>query len=176
MDKLNEILKKLDEIKYGWIDINGNIHINNMKDFRRIYKTMSIDTVLEKKMGICMEQVFLTHLYLEEKGIPNKMFCTRIYEGEDFNDLDAREHMHCFSLSYIDGVVYHIEHANGELRGIYKYHDEEDAIRKINAYYEAMDKGHARPVTEFFDLPVGLTFKEFNLYINSLGEYKTKRG
>ena len=174
MSDLFEILNKLDEIKYGWMDINGEIHLNTMKDFRKIYKTMSINTALEKKIGICMEQVFYTHLLLDEKKIPNKMFCTRIYEDENFNDLDAHEHMHCFSLCYIGNDVYHIEHANQEERGIYKYSSEEEAISKINAYYEALDKGHARPVTEFFDVPVGLTFKEFNLYINSLGEYKIK--
>ncbi len=172
MKELDDILAKLDEIKYGWIDINGEIHLNNMKDFRRIYKTMSLETVLEKKLGICMEQVFLTHKLLDEKGIPNKMFCTRIYEDETFNDLDMHERMHCFSLCYIGNDVYHIEHANQQERGIYKYHSEEEAIKLINAFYEAFDKGHARPVTEFFDVPVGLTFKEFNLYINSLGEYK----
>jgi hypothetical protein len=174
MSDLFEILNKLDELKYGWIDIYGETHLYSMKDFRKIYKTMSVETVLEKKLGICMEQVYLTHLLLDEKKIPNKMFCTRIYEDENFNDLDAHEHMHCFSLCYIDGFVYHIEHANSEERGIYKYESEEEAISKINAYYEALDKGHARPITEFFDLPVGLTFKEFNLYINSLGEYKRK--
>jgi len=174
MNDLFEILNKLDELKYGWIDIYGETHLYSMKDFRKIYKTMSIETVLEKKLGICMEQVYLTHLLLDEKNIPNKMFCTRIYEDENFNDLDAREHMHCFSLCYIDDFVYHIEHANSEERGIYKYNSEDEAISKINAYYEALDRGHSRPVTEFFDLPVGLTFKEFNLYINSLGEYKRK--
>ena len=171
MKELEDILRKLDEIKYGWIDINGEVHLNTMKDFRKIYKTMSIETVLDRKIGICMEQVFLTHILLDQLDIPNKMFCTRIYEDENFNDLDAHEHMHCFSLCYIGDFVYHIEHANQEERGIYKYSSEEEAISKINAFYEALDKGRARPVTEFFDVPEGLTFKDFNLYINSLGEY-----
>lgn len=30
-------------IEYGWIDINGNIHLNTMKEFRKIYRAMSID-------------------------------------------------------------------------------------------------------------------------------------
>ena len=31
----------LDEnIEYGWIDFENNIHLNTIKDFRRIYKTM----------------------------------------------------------------------------------------------------------------------------------------
>ena len=49
---MNEYSAKLDEIKYGWIDINGEIHLNNMKDFRRIYKTMSLETVLENQARV----------------------------------------------------------------------------------------------------------------------------
>lgn len=35
-----DILKFMDEIKYGWVDINDNIHYD-MKDFRLNYRTMS---------------------------------------------------------------------------------------------------------------------------------------
>lgn len=34
-----------ENIRYGWIDINNFIHIGNMKNFRRIYKTMTIDEI-----------------------------------------------------------------------------------------------------------------------------------
>lgn len=27
-------------IEYGWIDVFGNKHLNTMKEFRRIYRTM----------------------------------------------------------------------------------------------------------------------------------------
>jgi len=172
MSDLFEILNKLDELKYGWIDIYGETHLYSMKDFRRIYKTMSIETVLEKKLGICMEQVYLTHLLLDEKKIPNKMFCTRIYEGEDFNDLDADEHMHCFVLFYRDNKVYQLEHPNWERIGIYEFDNEESAINSINEYYINMSGGHARPVTEFYEVEPNLTFKEFNVYINSLDRQK----
>ena len=47
--KLNEIKNSKDvyqfmddNIEYGWIDINGKQHLNTMKEFRRIYRTMSI--------------------------------------------------------------------------------------------------------------------------------------
>lgn len=36
-----------DNIEYGWIDINGNKHLNTMKEFRKIYRTMSIDEILD---------------------------------------------------------------------------------------------------------------------------------
>ena len=68
----------------------------------------------------------------------------------------------------LDNKVYQIEHPNWERIGIYEYENEETAIDKINEYYIEMAGGHARPVTEFFDVESNLTFKEFNAYINNL--------
>ena len=55
-----------------------------------------------------------------------------------------------------------------------KLPDEEEAIKKINKIYIEMANGKARPVTEYPTVPEGLTFKEFNDYVNSLDEYKIK--
>ena len=155
-------------IKYGWLDINNEEHIGNMKGFRSLYRTSTLEEILDHKIGTCIEQVYLMKRLLDTINIPNKMFCTRIYEGEDFNDLEAEEHMHCFVLYYLNDKVYQIEHPNWERIGIYEYENEEKAIDKINEYYIEMAGGHARPVTEFFDVEPNLTFKEFNGYINSL--------
>lgn len=155
-------------IKYGWLDINNQEHIGNMKNFRRLYRTSSLEETLLHKIGTCIEQVNLMHELLNKINIPNKMFCTRIYEGEDFNDLDADEHMHCFVLYYLNGKVYQIEHPNWERVGIYEFDNEETAINSINEYYIKMAGGHARPITEFFDVESNLSFKQFNQYINNL--------
>ena len=83
----------------------------------RNYRTLSIEETLEHKLGTCIEQVNLMHFFLDNLGIPNKMFCTRVYEKDNFNDLDAEEHMHCFILYYQDtkdGKVHQIEHPDGE--------------------------------------------------------------
>lgn len=159
-------------IKYGWLDLNNQEHIGNMKGFRSLYRTSSLEDILNHKIGTCIEQVYLMKTLLDRIGIKNKMFCTRIYEGEDFNDLEADEHMHCFILYYLNDKVYQIEHPNWERVGIYEYDSEEEAIRKINKYYVEMSGGYARPVTEFFDVEAGLSFKQFNCYINSLDNKK----
>ena len=159
-------------IKYGWLDLNNQEHIGNMKGFRSLYRTSSLEDILNHKIGTCIEQVYLMKTLLDRIGIKNKMFCTRIYEGEDFNDLDSDEHMHCFILYYLNDKVYQIEHPNWERIGIYEYDSEEYAIGKINKYYVEMSGGYARPVTEFFDVEAGLSFKQFNCYINSLDNKK----
>jgi len=155
-------------IKYGWLDINNEEHIGNMKGFRSLYRTSTLEEILNHKIGTCIEQVYLMKYLLDKINIPNKMFCTRIYEGEDFNDLEAEEHMHCFVLYYLNNKVYQIEHPNWERIGIYEYENEVTAINKINEYYIEMAGGQARPVTEFFEVQPNLTFKQFNGYINGL--------
>lgn len=161
-----EFMKK--NIKYGWLDINNQEHIGNMKNFRKLYRTSSLAEILNHKIGTCIEQVYLMHILLDKINIPSKMFCTRIYESDDFNDLEAEEHMHCFILYCQDNKIYQIEHPNWERIGIYEYKSEKDAIDKINDYYIKLSGGVPRPVTEFYEVPTNLTFKEFNQYINKL--------
>lgn len=155
-------------IKYGWLDINNEEHIGNMKNFRKLYRTSSISEVLDHKIGTCIEQVYLMHKLLDKLNIENKMFCTRIYEGKNFNNLEEEEHMHCFVLYYDDLGVHQIEHPNPDRVGIHDFKSEEIALTEINKIYIELACGKARPVTEFFDVPQNLSFKEFNLYINNL--------
>lgn len=155
-------------IRYGWLDRDNNEHIFTMKNFRKDYRTSSLDEVLEHKLGCCIEQVYLMKYLLDKINIPSKMFCTRIYENDDYDNVEESEHMHCFVLYYLNGKVYQIEHPNWEKIGIYEYTNEETAIKSINEYYVNLSSGISRPVTEFFEVKPNLSFKEFNNYINSL--------
>lgn len=169
-----DILKYMNNIKYGWLDIDNNEHIGELKNFRKLYRTSSIEEILEHKIGTCIEQVYLMRILLNKLNIENKMFCTRIYESNDFNDNEAEEHIHCFVLYYLNDKVYQIEHPNLDRIGIYEFKDEIDAINKINDYYVELSGGTPRPVTEFYEVIPNISFKEFNNYINSLGENKWK--
>lgn len=161
-------------IEYGWLDCNNEIHIGNMKNFRKLYRTSSLDEILNYKIGTCIEQTYLMKYLMDKINIPCKLFCTRIYEDNSYNDLDSDEHMHCFLLYYMNGLVYQIEHPNWERIGIYEFKDEESAIKEINDYYINLSGGVARPVTEFFEVIPNLSFKQFNNYINSLDKKLTK--
>ena len=164
-----DILNFMNEhIKYGRLDINNEEHIGNLKNLRRLYRTATTKEVLEHGIGTCIEQVKLMSELLNNINIPNKMYCTRVYEWDDFNDLDAEQYMHCFVLYFLDWKVYQIEHPNSEKIWIYEYKSEEDAVKKLHDYYEKSAWGRPRPVTEFFDVKPNLSFKEFNGYINSL--------
>ena len=72
----HDILKFMqDNIKYGWLDTNNEEHIGNMKGFRTLYRTSSLEETLHHGIGTCIEQVFLMNYLLKELNIPTKMFC-----------------------------------------------------------------------------------------------------
>ena len=170
---INDVFEFMkNNIRYGWIDINQEIHIANMKNFRKLYKTMSLEEILSLGIGTCIDQVKLMNYLLNKISVKNKMFATRIYEPNDFNKLDEEEHMHCFILCYIDNKVYHIEHPNWYRIGIYEYEDEQEALKTINDYYIKLSGGISRPITEFYKIESNISFKEFNSYINNLDVLK----
>ncbi len=155
-----------DNIEYGWIDINGEKHLNTMKEFRRLYRTMSLDEILEYKIGTCIDQVKLMHYLLDKINVKNKMYCCRIFEPDDYGNLEEEEHMHCFVLFFENGKVYHMEHPNFERKGIYEYNSEDEAVKAIVDYYIELRGGKDSPTKEFYDVPEGISFREFNKYIN----------
>ena len=162
-----DVYKFMDNnIEYGWIDINGNKHLYTMKDFRKIYRTMSIEQTLEHKLGTCIEQVNLMHYLLDMINVKNKMYCCRIFEPDDYGNLEEEEHMHCFILYFENGKVYHMEHPNYVLKGIDEYNSESEAVDSIVNHYIKLRDGKQSPTKEFFEVPVGISFKEFNKYIN----------
>lgn len=164
-----DILQYFEEhIEYGWLDYKMEKHLMTLKDFRKLYRTVSIEDTINYGLGTCVEQVHLMHYLFDKINIPNKMFCCRIYEPDEYNNLEEEEHMHCFLLYYFKGKVYHLEHPNFTRTGIYEYNSEDEAISAIVNYYIELRGGKESPTKEFFDVPVGLTFQEFNAYINNL--------
>lgn len=157
-----------ENINYGWIDYNNQKHLNNMKDFRKMYRTSSLEQILENNLGCCIDQVFLMHYLLNKINVQNKMFCCRIFEPDDYGNLEEDEHMHCFILYFENGKVYHMEHPNFERKGIYEYNSEKDAINSIVDYYIKLRGGKDSPTKEFFDVKPDISFQEFNKYINHL--------
>lgn len=163
----DDVYQWMDEnIEYGWLDKQGLEHIMEMKDFRKLYRTMSVEEAIDHKMGTCIEQVAIMHELLDRINIENKMFCCRIFEPDDFGNIEEEEHMHCFVLFFENGKVYQMEHPNFKLKGIYEYSSETEAKQAIVNHYVKMRGGIESPTTQFYHVPKGMTFQEFNTYIN----------
>lgn len=152
-------------IEYGWLDKEEKKHLNTMKDFRKNYQTASIKKVLDSGIANCIEQAKLIKTVFDRIKLENKMYCYRSYETEDNLSKDVK--MHCFVLFKEDDCWYHFEHANEPERGIIKYETLAAALKQITSGYE---KNDIRKLTEIPDIPEGLSFQEFNNYVNSFEE------
>ena len=157
-------------IEYGWVDKQGNKHINNLKGFRENYRISPIDEMLETGLGTCIEQAKMIKHFFDKMGIENKLYCHRSYENEENFDKDVR--MHCFVLFKYNDNWYHFEHSNRPKRGIHKYESIESAIQEITSGFE--EHGDIRKLTEIDSIPSGLTFKEFNDFVNDFDNVKNK--
>ena len=76
--------------------------------------------------------------------------------------------MHCFILYSLNGKVYHIENCNLTKLGIYEFNSYDEAINNISKFFIMVSDGRWSTVTEFFDVPYGMSFRELNNYMNSL--------
>ena len=55
-----------ENIQYGWLDTENGQHIGEMKNFRKSYRTMSLEEILEYRFGTCIEQVALMKFLLDK--------------------------------------------------------------------------------------------------------------
>ena len=149
-------------IDYGWVDVYGNKHINRLDGFRENYRINSLEEVLETGLGTCIEQAMMIKAFFDKMGVDNRVYCHRSYETEDNFDQDVR--MHCFVLFKHNDSWFHFEHANRPKRGIHKYGSIDEALSSITAGFE--EHGDIRKLTLIDSIPSGLSFKEFNEFVN----------
>lgn len=158
-------------INYGCVHANGNKYVDSLggSDFYTNYRTLGLEESLEQRLGACIEQANIARYILVQNGVKNRMFCIRGYNDihKAPNDLYL---VHCFVLSYFDDKVFNIEHSDTEKRGIYQFATENDAIYETNKLFQNKFLSHGATSTilnEYFDyIPNGLSFSEFNRYIN----------
>ena len=104
----DDILKFMDDIKYGWVDNNNGIHYD-MDGFRLNYRTMSIEKTLKYHVGTCIEQSILIKSLLDSLKIKNEAYCIRIYEGENFKvvkpNIKLKEVKKYCKMVYLDEYI-----------------------------------------------------------------------
>lgn len=155
-------------ILYGWVDYEYKEHIDNLKNFKELYRTNTIDQIITTKLGTCIEQAKLIKYWLDLMKIENKLFCIRGYETEK-DDVQ----MHCFVLFHYQDFWYHFEHSTIRKRGIYKFNTFEEAIEKTSKrFLKGFD---LKEVTEIPTIPDRLTFEEFNQYVNTFPKYEVDK-
>lgn len=152
---------------YGWIDKFGRKHRDELKDFKALYKTNSIEEILNSNLGTCIEQAKFQKYMFDRMGLNNKLYVDRRYEKADEK---VGIKLHCLTIFERDNRWYYFEHCNVPVRGI-KVFDSVDEF--IEDYKRKMEVD--RILTEVPEIPDGLSYAEFNQYINRCDELESNR-
>ena len=70
----NDIMDIMNDIKYGYLDINGNIHYVIDKDFESLYKLQSPGETFNNKVGVCWDQVELERYLFDKKNMRTEYY------------------------------------------------------------------------------------------------------
>ncbi len=136
MNRVNEIMDVLDTINYGFIDNNGiNIFddgLNVEHTFNKVYHLMSPQELLDKKYGVCWDQVELERKLFSEANISFKTYF--IYTDDD-NYLPS----HTFLVYEDNNKYYWFEHSWYDERGFQEY---DDLNKLLNIVVEKHIKAH----------------------------------
>lgn len=118
-NKINDIMSTMEEIKYGWLDIENNLHIGDMNLIPKYYRVSSPEEVLKNKYGICFDQVELERfLFRNEKELMSYAIYTN--------------HMiHTFiTFKNENGYVY-FEHSSPKLKGVYYFKEKRSLLEFV---------------------------------------------
>lgn len=162
-----ELMQFMDSnVTYGWIDKDKFYHFNNLFNFRKNYRTSTIEEILKYGIGTCIEQAKLIKYFFDVIGLENKLYCHRTYEdNEPFNKIK----MHCFVLFKYKDSWYHFEHSDSMKKGIHQYKTIEEALNNITSGFPVDD---IRVLTQIPLIPDNISYYEFNQYVNQFGEYQ----
>lgn len=127
MDNIQKIMNVMEEIEYGFLDNNRNNICDNVDledTFNKVYYLMSPEELLNKKIGVCWDQVELERKLFEENNIKNETYFIYI---DDKNNLPS----HTFLVYYVDNKVYWFEHSWYDEKGIHEYNNLNDLLNDV---------------------------------------------
>ena len=131
-EKLQSIIDKLDDIKYGFVDNNNNIYTSDMDDFNtkfdKLYYLQEPTKLLDSKYGVCWDQVELERCYLDSLNIDNKSYFIIAYNK-------FQDPTHTFMVANLD-KYYWLEHAWEPYKGIHEYETLEDLLKDVKKKFE----------------------------------------
>lgn len=163
ISNLNELMDWMNNhIKYGYIDINGNIHDNELQGLRELFVTRDAKSAVESGYGTCIEQVKIIDEKLKQFGYETYTYCSISGPLNSLiTDHDAR--MHSFVLAVKDDKCVYFEHANTKRRGVHNFDSIDLALDYIKGFYKE---------NEYFVLhltgyiPEGLNFDQLVDYVD----------
>lgn len=168
IEKINEIMKTLETIEYGFKDNEGNNIMkddNKWEEFAEFYYLLSPEELLDKKCGVCWDQVELERVLFEKEKIDYKTYFIYL----DDNKIKPS---HTFLTYSVDNKYFWFEHAWEIYKGIHEYRDEKDMLEDIKNKFidsrkDEVDKDFTLYLYEYKQPKYHISCDEFYKYIET---------
>lgn len=115
LKKIQKIYEDNKDIKYSWMDKNGDIHEHISDGYIRKFRMQTPEEILKSRIGNCWETVELTRYFLEKENIPHKTYFFGI----------PMQNFYCHSIivAEINDKYYWIENSFKNNKGIHEFKD-----------------------------------------------------
>lgn len=125
--EVEKIMDLMTTIKYGFLDKDGK-DIFDYEDsnyaFNKNYHLMSPEELLEKRIGVCWDQVELERKLFNDKSIINETYFIYI---DDKSKLPS----HTFLVYYMNDKIYWFEHSWYDQMGIHEYDNLDQLLNDV---------------------------------------------
>ena len=116
-----EIMEKMEQIQYGWVDKSHKIHKTVNNDFSESYRLQSPKEVIKSGFGVCWDQVELERYYFKGNNLNIKTYFLVYYDNDKCPS-------HTFLTFEKDGKYYWFEHSYKKYRGIHEYNSKKELL------------------------------------------------
>lgn len=118
MNKLEEILKLVKDIEYGFIDSDGIVHTEDDIDYNECllskYRLLNGDKLLDISHGICWDLVEIERYYLDKFDYIDKSYAFVYYDKR-------MDPVHTIMTTILNNKYYWIESSWKDYKGIHEY-------------------------------------------------------
>ena len=128
-----DLMNFLENIKYGWMDINQNIYLDTEKGFKKKYVLSKPEEVIENKVGICYDQVELERVVFKNLGIKFNTYFMVYYDAKKL-------FTHTFIVYEENEKFYWFEHAWEAYKGIHEFMSLFDLLKDIKDKFQKYNK------------------------------------
>jgi hypothetical protein len=128
MNSISKIMDVLNEIDYGFKDKNDFNILNDVQkwdaEFYKFYYLLSPEELLEKKCGVCWDQVELERKLFDDYKIDHKTY---------FICIDDKKNLlsHTFLTFNHNNKIYWFEHSWYDCKGIHEYNNLNDLLNDL---------------------------------------------
>ncbi|MBP3765599.1 MAG: hypothetical protein J6G98_00265 [Bacilli bacterium] len=159
-EKLECLMTKMNEIKYGYVIDGVNIYsdLENDKemneDFPKLYHLLSPDELIKNKHGVCWDQVELERYYLSLDNIVCSSYFIVEYDDKFYPT-------HTFVVVSCNNKFYWFEHSWYPYRGIHEYDSLNELLKDVKLKF-SKDKNIDDIVIYNYEKPkYGISSNEF---------------